>query len=54
MIDIVMDTMLREMPESQRYRWGKGVNYNGQLIIKGYTREQWNEWVKDNPRKETV
>lgn len=45
------------LPERWRYRWCNsgpcgcmgGANCSGGLSGKGFTYEQWQEWVKNNP-----
>lgn len=45
------------MPEHWRYRWCSsgpcacmgGANCSGGLRAKGFTFEQWQEWVNENP-----
>ena len=47
------------MPIDWRYNWCESeicacvgcVNVSGKLIEQGYTKKDWEEWVKENPKK---
>jgi hypothetical protein len=52
-----IDSVLQDMHESWRYRWCAGgwcacmgaANCSGGLSGKGYTKEDWEAWVAQNP-----
>ena len=52
-----LDAAMNEVNKGWRYRWCKAevcgcmgcANRVGGLAAKGFTEEQWREWVRDNP-----
>ena len=54
-----LDELMRSMPPQWRYRWCESrlcgclgcANRTGRLIFYGYTREDNNEWIKNNPEE---
>jgi hypothetical protein len=52
-----LDEIMMNMPKSWRYRWCTCpiccclgcANISGHLKKLGFTRENWEDWVKNNP-----
>lgn len=50
---------MEKMPEEWRYRWCKArlccclgcANVAGKLIKLGFTEQDWEDWVKRNPKE---
>lgn len=51
-----IDVLMAKMPESWRFRWCEGIktgcaclgcaNVSGGLVRQGFTKKEWEEWVK--------
>lgn len=53
-----LDELMHSMPPQWRYRWCESTlcgclgcaNGAGRLTFYGYTREDHNEWIRNNPK----
>ena len=54
-----LEKLLMKMPIEWRYNWCPGnlcaclgcANMAGELTENGFNKEQWEEWVKENPKE---
>lgn len=57
-----IDELMSRISPSDRYYWCESkicgcmgcANGFGQLKANGYTKEEWQEWVRENPEKEFI
>jgi len=56
-----LNIIMKKMPQEWRYNWCDAglccclgcCNVSGRLLKLGFTKQDWEQWIKENPKQET-